>query len=234
MKVAIIPARGCSKRIPKKNIKEFAGKPIIAWAIEAAAESGLFDRIIVSTDDQDIAAVAAEHGAEVPFVRPAELSDDHAGILDVVQHAIRWMDKAAIPVEYVCCILATAPFLKADVLSLAFEKLIESQASYAFSVTGYPFPIQRALRINPEGRVAAMWPENNTARSQDLEEAYHDAGQFYWGTKQAFERGDVIFSTCSVAIRLPRYLVQDIDTNEDWRMAELMFDAMRERGELTR
>lgn len=234
MKVAIIPARGGSKRIPRKNIKKFAGKPIIAWAIEAAAESGLFDRIIVSTDDQEIAAVAAEHGAEVPFVRPTELADDHTGIVEVVQHAIKWMDKEAIPVEYVCCILATAPFLKAEFLSLGFEKLFESQASYAFAVTGYPFPIQRAIRINVEGRVAAMWPENITARSQDLEEAYHDAGQFYWGTKRAFERGDVIFSNCSVAIRLPRFLVQDIDTSEDWKMAELMFDAMRERGELAR
>ena len=234
MKVAIIPARGGSKRIPGKNIKQFAGKPIIGWAINAATESGLFDRIIVSTDDSDIAEVAVEYGAEVPFLRPSELSDDHAGIIEVVQHAIGWMRKEHIPVEYVCCILATAPFLRADALSLAFEKLIESKASYAFSVTAYPFPIQRAIRIDSTGRVEALSPENITVRSQDLEEVYHDAGQFYWGTREAFEQGEVIFSNCSVPIKLPRYLVQDIDTFEDWKLAELMFNAMRESGELTR
>ncbi len=234
MNVAIIPARGGSKRIPGKNIKQFAGRPIMGWVIDAARESGLFDRLIVSTDDSDVAEVAVEYGAEVPFLRPPELSDDHAGIIEVVQHAIGWMRKEDVPVEYVCCILATAPFLQADILSLAFEKLIESRASYAFSVTGYPFPIQRAIRIDSTGRVEALWPENIKARSQDLEEVHHDAGQFYWGTSEAFEQGDVIYSNCSVPIRLPRYLVHDIDTAEDWKLAELMFNAMRESGELIR
>jgi N-acylneuraminate cytidylyltransferase len=234
MKVAVIPARGGSKRIPGKNTKQFAGRPMIGWVIDAAKESGLFDRVIVSTDDSDIAEVAVEYGAEVPFLRPPELSDDHTGIIEVVQHAIAWMRKEGIPVEYVCCILATAPFLKADILSLALEKLIESKASYAFSVSGYASPIQRAIRIDLAGRVEALWPENIMTRSQDLEEVYHDAGQFYWGTSTAFEQGDVIFSNCSVPIRLPRYLVQDIDTVEDWKLAELMFNAMRESGELTR
>ena len=232
MKIAIIPARGGSKRIPRKNIKPFAGKPIMGWVIDAARESNLFERIIVSTDDNDIAEVAIEHGAEVPFQRPPELSDDHAGIIEVVQHAIGWTRKEDIPVEYVCCILATAPFLRDDILSSAFEKLIESNASYAFSVTGYPFPIQRAIRIDKTGRVEALWPENISARSQDFEEVYHDAGQFYWGTREAFEQGDVIYSNCSVPIKLPTYLVQDIDTFEDWKRAELMFNAMRESGEL--
>ncbi len=234
MKVAIIPARGGSKRIRRKNIKQFAGKPIMGWVIDAARESGLFDRIVVSTDESEIADVAVKYGAEVPFLRPPELSDDHAGIIEVVQHAIGWMRKEDFPVEYVCCILATAPFLRADILSEAFAKLIESEASYAFSVSEYPFPIQRAIRIDSTGRVEALWPENITVRSQDLEEVYHDAGQFYWGTTGAFEQGEVIYSNCSIPIRLPRYLVQDIDTAEDWKLAELMFNAMRENGDLTR
>jgi N-acylneuraminate cytidylyltransferase len=234
MKVAIIPARGGSKRIRRKNIKQFAGKPIMGWVIDAARESGLFDRIVVSTDESEIADVAIEYGAEVPFLRPLELSDDHAGIIEVVQHAIGWMREEDLPVEYVCCILATAPFLRTDILSEAFAKLIESEASYVFSVTGYPFPIQRAIRIDSTGRVEALWPENITARSQDLEEVYHDAGQFYWGTREAFEQGEVIYSNRSIPISLPRYLAQDIDTVEDWKLAELMFNAMRESGELTR
>ena len=232
MKVAVIPARGGSKRIPGKNVKPFAGRPMIGWPIQAAKSSGLFDRLIVSTDDTDIARIAAEHGAEAPFLRPPELSDDHAGILEVVQHAIGWMHDEGIPVEYVCCILATAPFLRPDVLATAYKKLIEAGASYAFSVTGYPFPIQRALRIDSAGRIEALWPENTKTRSQDLEEMWHDAGQFYWGTSEAFERGDAFFSDVSIPVRLPPYLVQDIDTDEDWKLAELKFHALRESGQL--
>jgi len=233
MNIGIIPARGGSERIAGKNIKLFAGKPIIAWVIEAAVTSGLFERIIVSTDDDEIAAVAVECGAEVPFMRPAELADDHTGIVEVVQHAIAWLREENIPVEHVCCMLATAPFLQPDVLSQALKRLIELQAQYAFSVTEYAFPIQRAIRINSKGRVEALRPENIATRSQDLEDVYHDAGQFYWGTTQAWGQGQAIFSGDSVPIRLPRYLVQDIDTTEDWTRAELMFNALRESGELT-
>lgn len=232
MNIGIIPARGGSKRIPDKNIKSFAGKPIIGWVIDAAARSGLFERIIVSTDNEEIAAVAIDCGAEVPFMRPAELADDHTGIIEVVQHSIAWMQEENIPVEHVCCMLATAPFLQPDILSQAFNRLIELQAQYAFSVTEYAFPIQRAIRINSDGRVEALWPENIATRSQDLEGVYHDAGQFYWGTTQAWVQGEAIFSSGSVPIRLPRYLVQDIDTSEDWTRAELMFNALRESGEL--
>ena len=232
MKVAVIPARGGSKRIPGKNVKPFAGKPMIGWSIEAARASRLFDRLIVSTDDTDIAEVAVGYGAEAPFVRPPELSDDHTGILEVVQHAVGWMHEQQIPVEYVCCILATAPFLRPDILATGYQTLIDSGASFAFSVTPYPFPIQRALRIDSTGRIEALWPENTKKRSQDLEEVCHDAGQFYWGTREAFERGEVVFSNVSVAVSLPAYLVQDIDTEEDWKLAELKFDALRESGEL--
>ena len=233
MNIGIIPARGGSKRIPRKNIKLFAGKPIMAWVIETALQSGLFDRLIVSTDDEEVADVAVKYGAEVPFTRPAELSDDHTGIIEVVQHAIAWLTNEGGEIENVCCMLATAPFLQAGVLRQGLTQLVDSNASYAFSVTDYPFPIQRAVRINPEGRVEAIWPENTPKRSQDLEEAFHDAGQFYWGTRRAFEQGEAIFSSGSVPVRLPRYMVQDIDTPEDWKLAELMFNALRDAGDLT-
>ena len=231
MKIGVIPARGGSKRIPRKNILPFAGKPIIAWTIEAALQSGLFDRLIVSTDDDEVANVALEYGAEVPFRRPAELSDDHTGIIEVVQHAISWFADNGFDVDYVCCMLATAPFLQSGTLSQALQELVESDASYAFSVTAFPFPIQRAIRINSDNRVEAIWPENIPRRSQDLEEAFHDAGQFYWGTREAFASGEPIFASGSVPVRLPRHLVQDIDTFEDWKRAELMFEALRRTGD---
>lgn len=233
MKIGIIPARGGSKRVPRKNIRPFAGKPIMAWTIETALQSGLFDRLIVSTDDREIADIAAEYGAEAPFLRPAELADDHAGIIEVVQHSITWLTDNAVDVEFVCCMLATAPFLQAEILSQALEELSDTSASYAFSVTEYPFPIQRAIRINSENRVEAIWPDNIARRSQDLEQAFHDAGQFYWGTRDAFVRGEPIFATGSIPVRLPRYLVQDIDTPEDWKLAEFMFNAMRESRDLS-
>ena len=231
MNIGIIPARGGSKRIPRKNIRPFAGKPIMAWVIETALQSGLFDKLIVSTDDEEVANVAAEYGAEVPFVRPAELSDDQTGIIEVVQHAVTWMADNGADVEHVCCMLATAPFLQAGDLEKGLTRLVESNASYAFSVTAYPFPIQRAVRITTAGRVEAIWPENVPKRSQDLEETFHDAGQFYWGTRAAFERGEPIFASGSVPVRLPRYRVQDIDTPDDWKRAELMFGAIRKTGE---
>lgn len=231
MKIGVIPARGGSKRIPRKNILPFAGKPIMAWTIETALESGLFDRLVVSTDDDEVAEVALKYGAEVPFRRPAELSDDHTGIIEVVQHAIAWLVNNGADVEYVCCMLATAPFLQPESLSQGLQALADSDASYALSVTAFPFPVHRAIRITTENRVEAIWPENIPRRSQDLEEAFHDAGQFYWGTRAAFERGEPIFSTGSIPIRLPRYRVQDIDTPEDWKLAELMFDALRAAGD---
>lgn len=231
MNVAVIPARGGSKRIPRKNIKLFCGKPIIAYSIEAAKESGLFDRIIVSTDDEEIADVARQYGAEIPFFRPKELADDHTGTNTVVKHSIQWLQLQGNTVQYVCCIYATAPFLQTGFLVEGFEKLVASGKSFAFSTTSFPFPIQRAIRITAEGSVEAVSPENIFNRSQDLEEAYHDAGQFYWGTAEAFLSDTVIFSSASVPIVLPRHIVQDIDTNEDWLRAELMFQAWKLTGE---
>ncbi|MDH5325760.1 MAG: pseudaminic acid cytidylyltransferase [Gammaproteobacteria bacterium] len=226
MNIALIPARGGSKRIPRKNIKDFHGKPIIAWSIQAAIDCSCFDRIIVSTDDEEIALVAQSYGAEVPFIRPHDLSDDYTGTVDVIKHALTWCDDSGISVDYICCIYATAPSLLPEYLKEAYNKLITSGKSYVFPVTTFAFPIQRALRIESSGCVEAIWPENNMIRSQDLEETYHDAGQFYWGTKSAFLNNVTIYSNESIPIVLPRHMVQDLDTLEDWDRAELMFQSM--------
>ena len=226
MKLAIIPARGGSKRIPRKNIKPFAGKPMIAWSIEAALASGCFDRVIVSTDDAEIADVARAHGAEVPFMRPTELSDDHTGTVSVVAHAVEWMGKHVGPVEFACCLYATAPFVQTQDLRQGLDMLQRSGAQYAFSVTSYAFPIQRAIRIRTDERVEMLNPEHFNTRSQDLEEVFHDAGQFYWGLSNAWLNHLPIFSHDSVPVRLPRERVQDIDNPEDWSVAELKFKLM--------
>ncbi len=226
MKIAIVPARGGSKRIPRKNIKPFCGKPMISWSIEAARLSGCFDRIIVSTDDVEIAEVARAAGAEVPFMRPLELSDDHTGTTPVIAHAIEWMNAHAGEVDVACCIYATAPFVQAEDLQCGFDVLQQSGADYAFSVTSYAFPIQRAIRITTAQRVEMFSPEYFNTRSQDLEEAFHDAGQFYWGRSDAWLAGRSLFSNAAAPVLLPRHRVQDIDTPEDWRRAELMFNTI--------
>lgn len=230
MKVAIIPARGGSKRIFRKNIKEFCGKPMIAWSIEAAKFSGCFDEIIVSTDDAEIADVAKEWGASVPFMRPAELADDYTGTLPVMRHAVEWLCKHDKPVAYACCLYATAPFVSPRDLQKGWELIQQEDSSYAFSVTSYAFPIQRAIKITENGRVAMFNPEHFNTRSQDLEEVWHDAGQFYWGTAQAWREEKMVFGEDSVPVKLPRHRVQDIDTLEDWTRAERMFQAQIKHG----
>jgi N-acylneuraminate cytidylyltransferase len=229
-RVAIIPARGGSKRVPRKNIRDFHGLPMIAHSIRVALASGLFQRVIVSTDDAEIAQIAREYGAETPFMRPAELSGDHTGTMEVIQHAIAQLDASF---AFACCIYATAPFLQASYLQQGLQ-LIEANPdkSYAFSVTTFGFPVQRALRVTQDGSLDAMYPQFRFVRSQDLDDAWHDAGQFYWGRTEAWRRGDTIFSPVSLPVVLPRHLVQDIDTPEDWRRAEGMYAALTAAGEL--
>ncbi|WP_020395563.1 pseudaminic acid cytidylyltransferase [Thiolinea disciformis] len=226
MNVAIIPARGGSKRIPRKNIKDFCGKQMIAWSIEAALQSGCFDRVIVSTDDKEIAAVALSFGAEVPFFRPAKLADDFTGTIPVVKHAIEWLELNQIIPDLVCCIYATAPFISVDALQNGLSLIQQQKADYVFSVTSYAFPIQRAITVQPNGIVRMFTPEHFQTRSQDLEQAYHDAGQFYWGNRKAWLEEKPVFLSNSYPLVLPRYLVQDIDTQEDWIRAEFMFKAV--------
>ncbi len=224
MRLAVIPARGGSKRIPRKNIKPFCGKPMIAWSIEAALDSGCFDRIIVSTDDPEIAEVARAHGAEVPFMRPPELSDDYTGTIPVVAHAVDWMGQQVGPVQFACCLYATAPFVQSQDLQQGFELLQQSGAQYSFTVTNFAAPIQRSFRITDQQRIEMFNPAQFNTRSQDLEDAYHDAGQFYWGRAQAWLTATPMYSEFATPLVLPRYRVQDVDTQDDWIRAELMFE----------
>ena len=223
MNIAIIPARGGSKRIPRKNIKLFHGKPMIAYSIESALLSGCFDKVIVSTDDAEIAEVAKEYGADVPFLRPARISDDYASTMDVMEHAIVWCQNEGYQIEAVCCLYATAPFVLPKDLQLGYRCLKEANVMFVFSATSFPFPIQRAIKLDSKGAVSMFSPENEQVRSQDLEETYHDAGQFYWGQTEAFLNKLSIFSPHSKVVLLPRNRVQDIDTPEDWDLAEKLF-----------
>lgn len=223
--VAIIPARGGSKRIPRKNIKLFYGKPLIVYSIEIALKSKLFDKIIVSTDDEEISKIAKENGAEVPFIRPRELSDDYTGTGEVIEHTLNWLEEKGEKYDFCCTIYATAPFLQEKYLIEGYEKLKNSTAKYAFSCTSMPFPIQRTFKITQDNRCKMFWPENFMKRSQDLEEAYQDAGQFYW-TNLNIKSKEITFGKDSIPIVLPRYLVHDIDTLEDWKRAEIIYQSI--------
>lgn len=223
--VAVIPARGGSKRIPRKNIKEFHGKPLIAYSIEVAISSNLFEKVIVTTDDKEIASIARRYGADVPFFRPKELSDDFVFPAEVVDHAIEYLNQQGEYYDYICTIFPTAPLLQKKYLIEGYEKLTNSNAITSFAATSMPFPIQRTFKIDQNQRAEMFWPENFNVRSQDLEEAYQDAGQFYW-QKQNKTSDHIMFSENSIPIILPRYLVQDIDTHEDWIRAELMYEVI--------
>ena len=221
------------ERIPRKNIKEFNGKPIIAYSIEAALKSNCFSQVIVSTDDDEISEVAKKYGAHVPFVRPDELSNDYVGTIPVIKHTIEWMEDNNNYIENVCCLYATAPFIQSKIISKAYKQLKNSSADYCFSVTSFAFPIQRAIRIVQDDKVDMFYPEHFNTRSQDLEEACHDAGQFYWGKVQAFKAELPLFSEVATPYVLPRYLVQDIDTMEDWIRAEAMYKVLQETEALS-
>lgn len=231
--VAIIPARGGSQRIPRKNIKLFNGEPMIAHSIRAARASGAFDQVVVSTDDEQIADVARHYGADVPFMRPADLADAFTGTAAVIQHALCTLDALDQRFDYACCLYATAPLLQARYLRQGLEALeVAAKKSYAFSVCSFGFPVQRALLIDSDGSLGAMHPEFRSVRSQDLPVAYQDAGQFYWGRSDAWLRGDTVFSELSLPVILPRHLVQDIDSPEDWLRAEYLYAALKAGGEL--
>lgn len=224
MRLAVIPARGGSKRIPRKNIRPFAGQPMIGHAIGAARASGLFERVIVSTDDGEIAQVARTLGAEVPFMRPADLADDHTPTVPVVAHAIRACQELGWPVAAVCCIYPGVPFLQQDDLRQALA-VLEQGATYAFPVAPFPSAVQRALRRAPDGSAVPLFPEFASTRTQDLPPAYHDAGQFYWGGAQAWLAG-LNIHLHGRTIVIPHWRVVDIDTPDDWQRAELLYQAM--------
>lgn len=230
MNVAIIPARGGSKRIPRKNLRNFCGQPIIAYSIATALQSGLFEHVVVSTDDDEIATLARSLGAEVPFVRPEELANDFAGTLAVMGHAAQACAALGWSVQRLCCLYATAPFVQSTDLQRGLQALADTapkeSVHYAFSATSFAFPVQRAIRLRTDGSVEPVWPESIPKRSQDLEPLYHDAGQFYWGSAAAFGAGLPIFAAHSKAVLIPRHRVQDIDDEADWVRAEWLYRAM--------
>lgn len=223
MNIAIIPARGGSQRIPGKNIKPFLGKPIIAYSIEAALACGQFERVIVSTDSSEIADVARQYGADTPFMRPSQLADHHTATAPVILHALDWLEAHDEHYTHACCIYATAPFVRAEYLQQGLNLLQATGCSSCYPVATFPFPIFRASRINDNGCLQMFWPEYEMTRSQDLPEAYHDAGQFYWVNVEKFRRNPQLYANDSRPIIIPRHLVQDIDTTEDWIRAEYMY-----------
>ncbi len=222
MKIAVIPARGGSKRIPRKNIKPFCGKPMIAWSIEAAKSSGLFDHIIVSTDDKEVAEVAKQWGAEVPFTRPTVLADDYAGTAPVIAHATQWALDQGFDVDAVCCIYATAPFIRVADLKDGWSDLQSGDWEYVFTATDFAAPIFRSFQRTSEGGIQMFFPEHVLTRSQDLPVALHDAGQFYWGRASAWLQERRVFDRYSKPLLIPRWRVQDIDTVDDWARAEMI------------
>ncbi|MBK6637173.1 MAG: pseudaminic acid cytidylyltransferase [Rhodocyclaceae bacterium] len=225
MKIAVIPARGGSKRIPRKNIKPFAGKPMIAYAIEAAKVSGLFEHIVVTTDDEEIGDFARDYGAETPFLRPTELADDHTPTVPVVAHAIQACCSLGWGVEHVCCIYPAVPFLQVSDLAAAFKLLQRSGTDYSFPIAEFPAAIQRALKRGADGRMQPLQLEHELTRTQDLEPGYYDAGQFYWGSAQAWLTNNRIHRS-GVGLVIPAWRVVDIDTWDDWDRAQLMWRAL--------
>ncbi|MDP3507625.1 MAG: pseudaminic acid cytidylyltransferase [Candidatus Melainabacteria bacterium] len=225
--IAIIPARGGSKRIPKKNIRPFNGKPIIAYSIEAALQAACFDSVVVSTDETEIADVATAYGASMPFLRSPENSNDHAGLADVALEVLERYEKEVAPVEKICLILATAPFISGEHIKAGYKALVESGMDAALPVVRFSYSPQRGFRVDDQGRASMLHPEHYASRSQDLEPVFHDCGQFYWIKKETLLKEKRFFAANTAAIELPESEVQDIDTEEDWKVAELKFELMR-------
>ena len=230
MNLCVIPARGGSKRIPQKNIRNFFGKPMIVYAIEAAQSSNLFSQIVVSTDDRKISEIARQHGAEVPFKRPAELSDDFTPTVDVIRHAINETQRLGMYFENVCCVYPAVPFIEAADLDLALALIDHESASYSFPVSEFSSAIYRALRLGDQNRLEPIYLDYELQRSQDLVRTYHDAGQFYWAHKNTWMSIDKIHSN-GRGLVIPRWRNVDIDTLEDLRMAELMYAALKDKNE---
>lgn len=227
MNICIIPARGGSKRIPRKNIKLFCGQPMIAYSIKSAIESNIFDRIIVSTDDDEIAKTSINYGAEVPFLRPKELSDDYSTTTDVIEHAHAWLIDNQVSVKFLCVLYATAPFTSSNDIINGFNQIKNyKNCKVVFPIVEYNFPIQRAIKLTNNGSLDMFQPEHLLSRSQDLEKAYHDAGQFYWMRSEFIGSGASPFSKIARPIIIPHYRVQDIDTDDDWIRAELIYKSL--------
>jgi N-acylneuraminate cytidylyltransferase len=227
--IAIIPARGGSKRIPRKNIKPFCGKPIIAYSIEAAIKSNLFDEVMVSTDDEEIATIAKHYGAKVPFMRSAENANDYAGTVDVILEVLHNYSDLGSIFTHACCIYPTAPLIQIKHLTNAYDILLKQNFETVFPVTAFSFPILRALQIDENNKASMIWPENMTKRSQDLPTAYHDAGQFYWMNIPNIQLYKKLYADYSGVVILDEMEVQDIDNESDWKLAELKYQLLNIR-----
>jgi pseudaminic acid cytidylyltransferase len=225
MKICVIPARGGSKRIPNKNIRDFRGKPMITWAICHALESNIFDKIIASTDDERIAQIAREAGAETPFVRPSSLADDMTPTVPVIAHAVDTCELMGWDIEYVCCVYPCNPLMQAEDIKDALKLMQEKNAHFAYPVTEYVHPVQRSMRRMPSGKMEFLQPEHELTRTQDLEKCYHDAGQFYWGTANAW-RSKMKMHTDGIGLVVPNWRIVDIDNDDDWKRAELLYDIL--------
>lgn len=221
--LAIITARGGSKRIPRKNIRNFLGKPIIAYSIESAIKSDVFDEVMVSTDDDEIAEIARKYGAKVPFKRSAETSNDTATTTDVIIEVLNEYKKRGIIFDYACCIYPTAPFITVESLKSGLDKMLETSTEAAIPVVKYSYPIQRALEIDSEGKLSMLYPEHSRSRSQDLRSCFHDAGQFYWFKVSAIKPDMELLKMKASPIVILETQVQDIDTEEDWSIAEMKY-----------
>jgi len=221
--LAIITARGGSKRIPRKNIKDFLGKPIIAYSIQAALECGLFDEVMVSTDDKDIADISTEYGAKVPFIRTDESSNDYATLAEVAIEVINRYNDTGKQFDNICCILPTAPFIKPQSISEAYIKLQKGTFDSVCPIVAFSYPILRALEIGDDEKLKMIWTEHLNTRSQDLKPAYHDSGSFYWIKTKALQKERTFFCKNGSAIILDETEVQDIDTLNDWHIAELKY-----------
>lgn len=233
MDIALIPARGGSKRIPGKNIRPFRGRPMIAWSLKAAADAGIFEHVVVSTDDEAIAAVARAEGATSVLERPTPISGDRTPLADVIPDALTQWAREGIEPTRICLLLATAPFVTGSDLVAGRDALLETRAPSAFAVTTFPFPIDRALLRAEDGSVTMRWPQHELTPSQALPEGWHDAGWFYWLDVAAFRETGRLYAAGAQGVAVPRHRVQDIDTEEDWTRAELMHRVLEE-GDATR
>lgn len=229
-RIAIIPARGGSKRIPRKNIKDFLGMPIIAYSIKAAIDSGIFDEVMVSTDDEEIATISKKYGANVPFLRSKETANDYATTADVINEVLNSYKDQGTEFDVICCLYATAPFVTSERLKKAAELLDTRQFDSAFTCVAFSYPVQRGLEIDAEGRIAMKWPEYKLSRSQDLPQIYHDAGQFYFATVPSFKKTNGFWGDNTAPIILSELEVQDLDTNTDWAIAEMKYKTARKNG----
>jgi len=219
--IAIIPARGGSKRIPRKNIKEFLGKPIIAYSIEAAIKTKIFDEVMVSTDDLEISEISKKYGATIPFIRSAKNSSDYATTADVLLEVLEQYKNKGREFEYLCCIYPTAPFIAIEKLIKSYEIMIEKNVDGIIPVVPFGYPIQRAFRISFDNKLEYMWPENINKRSQDLEQCYHDAGQFYWSKIRSFIKHKYLLTDNTMPYILTEFEAHDIDNIDDWEYAEM-------------